>query len=132
MHQRENASMYDLSKKSDRRRFDDDFAVYAAMLKAGFKPKAKLTPAQHARRRAFEKLLQRQRYCDAFALWRDCERRACRRAQRCSGDATRCLKRALALPPQLQLRTRDALFAGTPPNIGAPEREARQCMPYDL
>ena len=120
-------------KDFDEQRFNDDIAVYAAMLKAGFKAKAKLNPVQHARRFAREKLLQQRRYCDAFALWRSCRRNACRRQQSCGGDAHVCLKRALGrVPHEVQYRAREAILAATPRNIGAPERQARQCTPLDF
>ncbi len=45
-----------------------NFAVLSAMLKAGMKPKPKLSPIEYARRLAVEKALQQRRYCDAFAL----------------------------------------------------------------
>jgi hypothetical protein len=114
-------------------RFNDDFAVYAAMLKAGFKRKAKASPVDHARRFALEKLTLQRRYCDAFALWRSCRRPACRRQQSCRGDANACLKRALdRVPREVQRRTHQDIIAAMPRNIGAPEREARLCMPYDF
>jgi hypothetical protein len=95
------------NKRSDIR-LNENFAIYFAMLKAGFKRKLKADPVQHARRCAIEKISVQRRYCDAFALWRDCGRPDCRRQRSCRGDA---------------------MLAATPRNIGAPEREARQCMP---
>jgi hypothetical protein len=77
--------------------------------------------------------LQQRRYCDAFALWRTCPLKACRRQCRCGGDAAGCLRRALdRVPHALQWRARQAILEATPRNIGAPERAARQCMPRDL
>jgi hypothetical protein len=109
-----------------------EFRVLDAMVKAGLKRKA-LAPLAHARRFALEAELQRRRYCNAFALWRDCQRSACRRHRLCGGDPQRCLKRALArLPHAAQVEARDAILAATPPNIGAPEREARLAMPGEL
>ena len=114
------------NKRSDIR-LNENFAIYFAMLKAGFKRELKADPVQHARRCAIEKISVQRRYCDAFALWRDCGRPDWR------GDANACLQRALdRLPHQEQSRARDAMLAATPRNIGAPEREARQCMPYDF
>ncbi len=111
-----------------------DFRVLAAMLKAGLKRKPKLDPVIHARRVALESELQARRYCDAFALWRRCRYRNCRRRRGCDGDVHACLKRALSGQPQLpmQAQVRQAILAATPHNIGAPEREARQRMPRDL
>jgi hypothetical protein len=114
-------------------RSNDDFAVYAAMLKAGYRRKPKAGPVEQARRLAVEKLSLQRRYCDAFALWRRCRRSACRRQQRCGGDATACLKRALdRVPRDVQRHARQTIIAAMPRNIGAPERAARLCMPHDL
>ena len=112
---------------------DQNFAVLSAMLKAGMKPKPKLGAIEYARRLAVEKALQQRRYCDAFALWRTCPHKACRRQRRCCGEAAGCLHRALErVPHQVQWRARQDILAATPRNIGAPERAARQCMPRDL
>jgi hypothetical protein len=110
-----------------------EFRVLSAMVKAGLKRRAKLNPPAYARRLALEAELQAARYCEALALWRRCARKNCRRYRACSGDAHVCLKRALAGVPQpVQIRARQKILATTPPNIGAPEREARQRMPRDL
>ena len=112
---------------------DQNFAVLSAMLKAGMKPKPKLDPIEYARRFAVEKALQQRRYCDAFALWRTCSRKTCRRQRCCGGDAAGCLRRALdRVPHAQQSRARQDILKTTPRNIGAPERAARQCMPRDL
>ena len=114
-------------------RSNDDFAIYFAMIKAGYERKAKLGPAEYARRLAVEKLELQRRYCEVFALWRDCGRPRCRRAQSCRGDASACLKRGLDfVPGDTQHRARQHILAATPNNIGAPERAARQCMPLDF
>jgi hypothetical protein len=112
---------------------DQNFAVLSAMLKAGMKPKPKLSAIEYARRLAIEKALQQRRYCDAFALWRTCSHKASRRQHRCCGEAAGCLRRALerAAHPE-QWRARQDILAATPRNIGAPERAARHCMPRDL
>jgi hypothetical protein len=95
--------------------------------------KPKLAPAEYAARFAAEKAHQQRRYCDAFALWRGCQRKACRRHRVCRGDASTCLKRALdAVPRQAQWQVRQDILAATPANLGAPERAVRQCMPGDL
>jgi hypothetical protein len=114
-------------------RSNDDFAVYSAMLKAGFKRKAKTSPVAYARRFALEKLALQRRYCEAFALWRSCGHPACRRQRSCRGDANACLKRALdRVPREVQTRAREDIIAAMPRNIGAPERAARLCMPHDF
>jgi len=111
----------------------EDFAVLSAMLKAGLKLKTKLNPVEYARRFARETALQQRRYCDAFALWRTCSRKACQRQGRCGGDANACLQRALdRVPHALQWRARQDILDATPRNIGTPERAVRQCMPRDL
>jgi hypothetical protein len=112
---------------------DQNFAVLSAMLKAGLKQKPKLSAIEYARRLALEKALQQRRYCDAFALWRICTLKSCRRQRCCGGDAAGCLRRALdRVPHQEQWLARQDILASTPRNIGAPERAARQCMPRDL
>ena len=110
-----------------------NLAVLSAMLKAGMTSKPKLSAIEYARRLAVEKALQQRRYCDAFALWRSCSRKACRRQCRCCEEAAGCLRRALdRVPHAQQWQARQDILAATPRNIGAPERAARQCMPRDL
>ena len=112
---------------------DQKFAVLSAMHKAGMKPKPKLSAIEYARRLAVEKALQQRRYCDAFASWRTCSRKTCRRQRCCAGDAAGCLRRALdGVPHAAQWQARQDIVKTTPRNIGAPERAARQCMPRDL
>ena len=112
---------------------NSEFRVLSAMLKAGLKRKAKLSPLAHARRLAVETELQARRYCAAFALWRRCRHKRCRRERACCGDPHACLKRALASVPQaVQVQARKKILDATPANIGAPEREARQRMPRDF
>ena len=111
----------------------DEFSVSLAMLKAAPKRKPKLNPVEYARRLALEKILQRRRYCDAFALWKTCGRKPCRRHRACCGDQNACLQRALdRVPYDTQWRARQDIIEATPLNFGGPEREARQCMPRDL
>ena len=87
----------------------------------------------HDTRFKAEAALQQRRYCDAFKLWRDCPLKRCRKLRACSGDAKACLKRALdRVPREIQWQARQDILAATPRNIGAPERAARQCMPYDF
>ena len=122
-----------MSRAMKNDRFNAEAAVRFAMLKAGPKPRPKVSPVEHARRFAIEKALQQRRYCNAFALWRGCLRKACRRGQSCAGDANACLRRALdGVPRDVQSRVRQAIIAAMPRNIGAPERAARQCTPRDL
>jgi hypothetical protein len=107
-------------------------AVTSATSKAA-KRKPKLGAAEYAVRFALEKVLQQRRYCDAFALWRRCRRKACRRQAACGGDADECLRRGLGrVPRRIQWRVRQDILKSTPRNIGAPERKARQYMPGDF
>jgi hypothetical protein len=112
---------------------DHDLAVSLAMLKAAPKRKPKLSPVEYARRLALEKISQQRRYCNAFALWRSCRHKPCRRQQTCSGDQNTCLRRALSrVPHDVQWRARQDILDATPRNIGAPELKARQHMPLDF
>ena len=97
------------------------------------KPHRKLTGAEFTARYQAEKILQRQRYCELFALWRRCTKGRCRRERACTGDASACLKRAfVVIPRDAQWQAREKILAAMPKNLGAPERAARQCMPLDL
>jgi len=96
-------------------------------------PKSKIAPEDYKARFDAEKILQQRRYCNAFEEWRRCRRKLCRRRQTCSGDANACLKRAIvAVPRQTQWQVRQDILRAMPRNLGAPEREARQCMPLDF
>ncbi len=93
----------------------------------------KLTRTLFTARFEAEKVRQQARYCDAFAHWRRCTNKLCRRARACRGDVNECLKRAFAaVPHQTQWQARQDILAATPKNIGAPERAARQRMPRDF
>ena len=110
-----------------------EYRALSAMLKAGLKRKAKLTPVAHARRVVAESERQAQRYCEAFELWRRCQDKSCRRRRACNGDVHACLKRAVAqVPHAMQAQARDRILRAMPHNIAAPEREACQRMPRDL
>jgi hypothetical protein len=92
-----------------------------------------LTGAQFAARFEAEKARQQRRYCDAFAFWRTCKLKRCRRDSGCRGDANQCLTRPFgAVPQQTQWQVRQDILNRTPRNIGAPELAARQCMPRDF
>jgi hypothetical protein len=117
-----------------------DFAVALATFRARPKAKAsapktraKLDTVEFAARLAREKTLQQRRYCNAFAMWRTCRDKNCRRQGTCCGDAAACLKRALGcVPHAVQARVRQAILDKSPQNIGTPERKARRCMPLEL
>jgi hypothetical protein len=95
--------------------------------------KPKLTAAHYAARFEAEKARQQRRYCGAFALWKSCRLKACLRNRGCRGGQNACLGRAFAgVPHDIQWRARQDILAATPANIGAPERAARQRMPYDF
>jgi hypothetical protein len=90
---------------------------------------------KYAARFAAEKARQQKRYCEAFALWRDCDHKQCKRTRRCGGDADACLAKAVArdrMPRRVAWQARQDILRATPANIGAPERAARQCMPLDF
>jgi hypothetical protein len=90
---------------------------------------------KYAARFEAEKARQQKRYCDAFALWRNCHLSLCLRIRACRGDPGGCLAKAVALacvPRRVQWQTRQDILSVTPRNIGAPERAARQCMPIDF
>ncbi len=110
-----------------------DPTAWLELSKHAAKRKPKLRPAEYARRFALEKAALQRLYCNAFALWRTCRRRSCRRRQSCGGDQHACLRRALdRVPHQIQWRARQDILDVTPHNIGAPERQARQHMPRDF
>jgi hypothetical protein len=93
----------------------------------------KLTGAQFAARFEAEKAAQQRRYCEAFANWRSCTDKRCRRERACRGDVNECLKRALgAVPNQIQWQARQNILNRTPRNTGAPEFAVRQRMPRDF
>jgi hypothetical protein len=122
-----------MEREADRIFARSTFAVSFTRFQAEAKAKPKLAPSRYAIRFAIEKALQQRRYCNAFALWRTCRDKNCRRQGACCGDANACLKQALArVPHDVQWRARERILDATPRNIGAPERKARQCMPIDL
>jgi len=93
----------------------------------------RLTGREFAARFKAEKARQQRRYCDAFRLWRTCANKRCQRERACCGDQNDCLKRAFgAVPHRTQWQARQDIIETTPKNIGAPEREARLCMPRDF
>jgi hypothetical protein len=101
--------------------------------RAQAKQKRKLTGAQFGKRFEAEKALQLRRYAAAFALWRACRIKRCRRDGSCRGKPADCLMRAIAaVPHQAQWQARQDVLLATPPNIGAPERAARALMPLEL
>ena len=110
-----------------------DLAVGLAMLQAAKRPKSRLSPVEFAARFTVEKALQQRRYCNAFALWRTCRQKICVRKSACQGDPNACLQRGVAtVPRHVQVRVLRDILEATPANIGAPERAARQLMPFDL
>jgi len=84
------------------------------------------------RYRAEVKALRRH-YCSVFAFWKWCAHKPCRRARACVGNALSCLQRnGLELSNTEQFNARQKVLEATPRNIGAPERAARQTMPWGL
>jgi hypothetical protein len=92
-----------------------------------------LTRAQFVARFKAEKGLQQRRYCKVFALWRKCPIKRCRRDQTCRSEQPFCMVLAhLRVPRQAQIQARQDILDAMPENLGAPERAARECMPFDL
>jgi hypothetical protein len=80
-----------------------------------------------------EKTKQQQRYCERFALWRECPVRRCRRDRTCRGHLSYCMVHAIHTMPRRDLsQALGDIVKATPANIGAPERAARRCSPHDL
>src|SRR5579862_2670596 len=95
--------------------------------------KRMLTAAQFVKRFNAEKAVQQRRYCQALALWRNCRVKRCRRDQTCRSDEPFCMVLACnRLPREAHVQARQDILDAMPANIGAPERAARQCMPYEL
>jgi hypothetical protein len=95
-------------------------------------PRAMSAREYEMRYRAEVKALRRH-YCSVFAFWTWCGNKPCRRARACAGDALACLKRhGLELSNTEQFNARQKVLVATPRNIGAPERAARQTMPWGL
>jgi hypothetical protein len=84
------------------------------------------------RYRAEVKALRRH-YCSVFAFWTWCGHKPCRKARACAGNALACLQRNLMeRSNEEQFLARKKVLEATPRNIGAPERAARQTMPWGL
>jgi hypothetical protein len=80
-----------------------------------------------------ERAKLRRHYCTVFRVWRTCRFKPCHNARACLGNADACLKHgAGGVSRTVQWDARQKLLAATPRNIGAPELEARQCMPCEL
>jgi hypothetical protein len=80
-----------------------------------------------------ERAKLRRHYCTVFRFWRTCRFKPCKTARACRGDAYACLKRSAGTVSRtVQWDARQKILVATPACAGAPEREARQCMPYDL
>ena len=72
-------------------------------------------------------------YCTAFAFWRFCRLKPCRRARACRGEPKTCLWRSLErVPKREQYEAREELIAATPRHFGAVERKVRKTMPYNF
>jgi len=92
-----------------------------------------MSPETYQKRLTAEIARLRRHYSGVFALWRSCRHPPCRRARRCAGDASVCLRRAVdGVPRPQQIAARERLLAATPANIGAPERLARGFLPSGL
>jgi hypothetical protein len=72
-------------------------------------------------------------YCDIFAFWRACRRKACRRAKACGGDALSCLQRGFAqVPQQACERAHVHVMAATARDADRPTKLARQMSPQSF
>ncbi len=92
-----------------------------------------MTPREYETRYRAEVKALRRHYCSVFAFWTWCGHKPCRKARVCTGDALACLKRhGLELSNTEQFNARQKVLEATPRNIGAPERAARQTMPWGL
>ena len=93
------------------------------------------TPAKRQWQTEFDRAaaaVQRE-YCDLFKFWRGCDRKACRKAKSCSGDAHACLRRGKdQVPYETRARAQAAILAATPPGASAAERTARRFHPSDF
>ena len=103
----------------------------------GVTVEVRLPPAMSARdyerRYRAEVKALRQYYYSLFGFWKWCAHKPCRRVRACAGNALTCLKRnGLELSNDEQFRARQKVLEATPRNIGAPERMARQTMPFGL
>jgi hypothetical protein len=95
-------------------------------------PRAMSALEYETRYRAEVKALRRH-YCSAFGFWTWCGHKPCRKARACAGDALACLRRnGLELSNTDHFNARQKVLEATPRNIGAPERAARQTMPWGL
>ena len=80
-----------------------------------------------------EKAKLQRHYCTVFKIWDGCELKRCRRARACSGDQNACLKRGIEhVPRSVQWDAVQEILRTTPADAGAPERTAREFMPYDF
>jgi hypothetical protein len=92
-----------------------------------------LTAAQFVKRFKAEMDLQQRRYCQALALWRQCPVKRCRRDRTCRSDQPFCMVTAhFRWSAGAQQAVRQHILDATPANIGAPERAARELMPYQI
>ncbi len=94
---------------------------------------APLTPERYLARFTAEKATLARAYCDLFKFWRDCPCKRCRRARRCSGDHTICVRRCeTEIARDIQWQARQQILQATSARAGPPERTAREFLPGDL
>ena len=95
---------------------------------------ARAIPSQvYIARFAAERARLQRHYCNLFEFWRACRDKRCRRALRCCGDASECLKSRIGeIPRHAQFLAREAVLVSTPRNAGGAERTVRQFMPRDV
>ena len=88
---------------------------------------ARAIPSQvYIARFAAERARLQRHYCNLFEFWRACRDKRCRRALRCCGDASDCLKSRIGeIPRHAQFLAREAVLVSTPHNAGGAERTVR-------
>ena len=88
--------------------------------------------SDHDARFKAEAALQQRRYCvpsNCGATARSSVAANCAPAAATPSLPQACDRR---VPREMQWQARQDILRATPRNIGAPERAARQCMPYDF
>ena len=97
------------------------------------RPARAILPKDWSARFAAERARLQRHYCNLFKFWRACRDKRCRRALRCCGDASECLKSRIGeIPRHAQFLARQAVLVSTPHNAGGAERTVRQFMPRDV
>jgi hypothetical protein len=92
-----------------------------------------LTPEDFQKRFDAAAQAAQREYCDIFAFWRTCRRKACRRAKACGGDGLLCLQRGYAqVPEEASERALARVVAATAADADRPTKLARQMSPQSF